>query len=147
MAINKDEWTNIEHSLKRGRPVSFTYQNHAITVYKIPVNETKLAYVVGADGKLLLGDHHDDKTKQLLSTVFLRRKQVNPNSRLVAEINRKRGGKSFLKRKENRYLLESRVEITELMYPTARTVVTHFRKIDGLQLASQPAPHVDMTEA
>ncbi|MGL5798733.1 MAG: hypothetical protein ACRCYN_01455 [Plesiomonas sp.] len=146
MAINKQEWAEIERTIKCGFSVNFTYQQHAITVFKIQLNETKMVYVVGADGRLLCGGDTDDKAKQLLTTLFLRRKQINPHARLVAEINRKRGGKSFLKRKENRYLLESRVEVTELTFPTARTVVTHFRKIAGLELAS-PLPLPDTTEA
>lgn len=136
MAIAKPQWTGIENTLKSGAPVRFLYQGHEIEVMKITVRETKMAYIVAEGGHALVGFlKKDEKAYNPLSEVFLRKKLINPHARIARSIAKERGGKAYLKRKENRYMTEKTLEVTDTFFPTARTVVTHFRKIQGLELA------------
>lgn len=135
MTISKQQWAGIEASIKSGVRVSFNYQGSVIEVCKIQTDETHLAYIVTVDGDVLLGFRKpDDKGYQPLSAIFLRTKMVNPAARVARNIAKERGGKAFLRRKENRHLTEKTREVTETFFPTARTVVNHFRKIEGLTL-------------
>lgn len=137
MTINKQQWAGIENALKSGAPVRFQYQGHEIDVMKIRIAETKMAYVVAENECVLLGFVKEDhKDYNPLSKVFLRKKLINPYARMARQIAKERGGKAYLKRKENRYLTEKTKEVTDTFFPTARTVVTHFRKIEGLELAA-----------
>lgn len=134
--MNKEQWAGIENTLKSGAPVRFLYQGHEIEVMKITVRETKMAYIVVEKGRALLGYlKKEDKAYNPLSEVFLRRKLINPHARIARSIAKERGGKAYLKRKENRYMTEKTMEVKETFFATARTVVTHFRKIKGLELA------------
>ncbi|MGX5053141.1 hypothetical protein ACWKX9_05700 [Enterobacter asburiae] len=134
--INKEQWAGIENTLKSGVPVRFVYQGHEIEVMKISTCETKMAYVVTEGGHALVGFlKKDDKAYNPLSEVFLRKKLINPHARIARSIAKERGGKAYLKRKENRYMTEKTLEVSETFFPTARTVVTHFRKIKELELA------------
>ncbi|MGK0600100.1 hypothetical protein [Yokenella regensburgei] len=135
--INKEQWTGIENTLKSGAPVRFLYQGHEIDVMKISTCETKMAYVLAQDGHALTGFlKKDDEQYNPLSEIFLRKRLINPYARLARSIAKERGGKSYLRRKENRYLTEKSIEIIDTFFPTARTVVTHFKKIKGLELAA-----------
>ncbi|MGQ3662050.1 hypothetical protein [Citrobacter braakii] len=135
--ITKPQWTGIEDRLKTGRAVNFKYQGADITVRKMQVSETKLAYIILVNDKALVGfleeGHHD---YQPLSAVFLRKRIINPYTSTVRKIAAKRGGKALLKRKENRWMTERSMEVTDTFFPTARTVVSHFRKIEGLELVT-----------
>lgn len=135
--ITKHQWVGIEDHLKTGRAVNFKYQGADITVRKMQVSETKLAYIIQVNDKALLGflkeGHHD---YQPLSAVFLRKRIINPYASTVRKIAAKRGGKAYLKRKENSWMTERSVEVTDTFFPTARTVVSHFRKIEGLELVT-----------
>lgn len=138
MVINKQQWSGIENALKAGAPVRFMYQGHEIDVMKISTCETRMAYVLAQDGHALTGfTKKEDKGYNPLSEIFLRKRLINPYARVAREIAKERGGKSYLKRKENRYLTEKTIEITDTFFPTARTVVTHFSKIEGLELAAE----------
>jgi len=144
MAITKPQWTGIENTLKSGAPVRFLYQGHEIEVMKITVSETKMAYVVAEGGHALVGfQKKDDKAYNPLSEVFLRKKLINPHARIARSIAKERGGKAYLKRKENRYMTEKTLEVTDTFFPTARTVVTHFRKIKGLELSANSIPFLN----
>lgn len=137
MAINKQQWAGIESALKSGAPVRFMYQGHKIDVMKISTCETKMAYVLTQDGHALIGFlKKEDKGYNPLSEIFLRKRLINPYVRVARSIAQERGGKAYLKRKENRYLTEKSIEIIDTFFPTAKTVVAHFRKIKGLELAA-----------
>lgn len=140
--ITKPQWARIEDLIKTGRTVDFKYQGAVIAVRKTQVSETKLAYIVLVNDKVLVGfhkeDHHD---YQPLSAVFLRKRTTNPYASTVSRISKERGGKALLKRKENRWMTEERLEVVDTFFPTARTVVTHFRKIEGLELVSPVLVH------
>lgn len=137
MAINKLQWVGIENALKSGTPVRFLYQGHEIYVMKIRTSETKMAYIVSEGDHALLGFlKEDDKAYNPLSEVFLRKKLINPHARIARSIAKERSGKAYLKRKENRYLTEKSTEVIETLFPTAKTVVAHFRKIKELELAA-----------
>ncbi|EHM48881.1 hypothetical protein [Hafnia alvei] len=136
MAITKNQWDNIENTLKTGIPVRFLYQGHEINVIKIHTSETKMAYIVAEGGHALVGFlKKNDKAYNPLSEVFLRKKLINPHALVARSIAKERGGKAYLKRKENRYLTEKSKEVIDTFFPTARTVIMHFRKIKGLELA------------
>lgn len=137
MAINKMQWVGIENALKFGAQVRFLYQGHEIDVLKIKTSETKMAYIVSEGDHALLGFlKKEDNSYNPLTEVFLRKRLINPHARLARSISKERGGKAYLKRKENRYMTEKTLEVTETFFSTARAVVTHFRKINGLELSS-----------
>lgn len=136
MAITKQQWAGIENTLKSGAPVRFLYQGHEIEVMKITIRETKMAYIVAENGHVMVGFlEKEGKGYNPLAEVFLRKKLINPHARIARSIAKERGGKAYLKRKENRYMTEKTLEVTDTFFSTARTVVTHFRKIKGLELA------------
>jgi len=137
MKINKQQWAGIESALKSGAPVSFLYLGHEIKVMKITVSETRMAYVLTQNGHALTGFlNKEHKDYNPLSEVFLRKRLINPYARVARSIAKERGGKSYLKRKENRYLTERSIEVIDTFFPTAKTVVAHFRKIKELELAT-----------
>jgi len=136
MAITKNQWDNIENTLKTGIPVRFLYQGHEINVIKIHTRETRMAYVLTLDGRALVGFlNKEHKDYNPLSEIFLRKRSINPYARVARSIAKERGGKAYLKRKENRYLTEKSIDVIDTFFPTARTVIMHFRKIKGLELA------------
>lgn len=137
MPLNKQQWDSVENTLKSGEPVRFLYQGHEIEVMKITVRETRMAYVLTQNGHALTGFlKKDSEQYNPLSEIFLRKRLINPYARIARSIAKKRGGKSYLKRKENRYLTEKSIEVIDTFFPTAKTVVTHFRKIKELELAA-----------
>lgn len=136
MAIDKHQWAGIESALKSGAPVRFLYQGHEIEVMKITVRETRMAYVLTQNGHALTGFlNKEHKDYNPLSEIFLRKRLINPYARVASSIAKERGGKSYLKRKENRYLTEKSIEVIDTFFPTAKTVVAHFRKIKELELS------------
>ncbi|WP_158780733.1 hypothetical protein [Pantoea sp. BAV 3049] len=142
MTIEKQRWAGIESAIKSGVRVAFDYQGSRVEVAKVQTDETHLAYLLTVDGDPLLGFRKpDDPGYQPLAAVLLRTKMVNPAARVARSIAKERGGKAFLRRKENRHLTEKTREITETFFPTAKTVVSHFRKIEGLTLVS-PLTHI-----
>ncbi|MGT3827033.1 hypothetical protein ACUUMB_15035 [Enterobacter kobei] len=135
MKISKQQWSGIEETLKSGLLVKFTYQGQKVGVRKMAISETKLAYVVFAGDVPLMGCFKEGESRyHPLSTVFLRKRTINPHASTVRRLSAQRGGKTFLKRKDYRYLTEERIEVTDSFFPTARTVVSHFRKIEGLEV-------------
>lgn len=135
--ILKPQWDGIERTLRAGMVVRFKYNGDLIEVRKVAVSETKLAYVVSVDGCPLLGFREEDEPGyNPLASVFLRKRIFNPYAATIRRVSAKRGGKALLKRKENCWMLESKVEVTDTFFPTAKTIVSHFRKIKGLEIAS-----------
>lgn len=135
----RQQWHGVERTLKSGMRVQFKYDGHPVEVRKVAIGETKLAYVVIVNGCPLLGfPKEGEKNYSPLANILLRKRIINPHAAAVRRISAKRGGKSFLKQKENRWLTESKVEVTETFFPTAKMVVAHFRKIKGLEIVSPP---------
>ncbi|MFV0262019.1 MAG: hypothetical protein ACK5JN_06210 [Kluyvera sp.] len=134
-AITKPQWKGIEETLKSGIRVKFKYQGKEVEVAKYPTSETRMQYVVIVDNSPLLGFAKNDSVHyNPLQDVFLRKRTVNPYASAVRRISKERGGKALPKRKENRWMTEERLDVVDTFFPTARTVVTHFRKIEGLEL-------------
>lgn len=137
MSLSKQQWAGIESTIKSGTRVQFDYRGNTVEVAKIQTDETHLAYIVVVNGDALLGFYKEDHAKyQPLSAVFLRKRMVNSTARFARGIAKERGGKAWLKRQENRHYLERDHEVTDTFFPTAKTVVSHFRKIEGLALKS-----------
>jgi len=108
-----------------------------VEVAKIQTDETHLAYIVVLNDEVLLGFLREGHEKyQPLSAIFLRKRLINTTAKIAREIAKERGGKAWLKRKENRHYSEKDSEVTDTFFPTAKTVVNHFRKIEGLTLRS-----------
>lgn len=135
--ITKQQWAGIEASIKSGMAVTFDYQGQQVSVHKVQTDETHLAYIVTVDSRPLVGWLKEDHAQyEPLAAIFLRKRLVNATARVARSIAKERGGKAWLKRKENRHYLEKDVEMTDTFFPTAKTVVNHFRKIQGLALKS-----------
>ncbi|MCX8957199.1 hypothetical protein EHW65_07925 [Erwinia psidii] len=136
MKITRQQWDAVELSIKSGAGASFDYQGQTIEVHQIQTDETRMAYIVTLDGNILWGFLKEgDPRFQPLTRIFLRKKMVNPYAKVARSIAKERGGKAFLRRKENRHYVEKTHEVTETYFPTARTVVNHFRRIEGLTLS------------
>lgn len=137
MCVSKQQWCGIETAIKKGAIVRFGYQGSTVSVHKIQTDETHLAYFIAVNEKPLIGClTSDHKDYQPLAAVFLRKRQVNTTARIARSIAKERGGKRWLSRKENHHYLEKDLEVTDIFFPTARTVISHFRKIEGLTLQS-----------
>ncbi|MCX8962161.1 hypothetical protein EHW64_13720 [Erwinia psidii] len=135
MKITKQQWDVVEQSIKSGAGASFDYQGRKIEVHKIQTGETRMAYIITLDGDILWGYFREgNPSYQPLAEVFLRKKMVNPYAKVARDIAKEHGGKAYLRKKDNRYLTEKNHEVTETYFPTARTVVNHFRRIEGLTL-------------
>ncbi|ORM62003.1 hypothetical protein HA45_19420 [Pantoea rodasii] len=134
--ITKQQWSGIESTIKSGARVAFEYQGNKVEVAKIQTDETHLAYIVVNNGEPLVGFYKEGHERyQPLSAIFLRKKQVNTTAKIARSIAKERGGKAWLRRRENRHYLEKDHEVTETFFPSARTVVNQFRKIEGLTLS------------
>ncbi|MXP48704.1 hypothetical protein FD733_02225 [Pantoea sp. Eser] len=137
MTISKQRWSVIEETIKSGVTVRFDYQCNLVSVHKIHTDETHMAYIVAINEIPLFGfAKKGHKCYEPLAAVFLCKRLVNTTARVAREIAKERGGKAWLKRKENRHYSEKDVEVTDTFFPTAKTVVNHFRKIEGLTLRS-----------
>jgi hypothetical protein len=135
--ITKQQWSGIESTIKSGARVAFDYKGSNVEVAKIQTDETHLAYIIVINGEPLVGFYKEGHERyQPFSSIFLRKKLVNTTAKVARSIAKERGGKAWLKRKENRHYLEKDHEVTETFFPTAKTVVNHFRKIEGLTLLS-----------
>lgn len=132
----KEQWQGLENSLKSGRPASFKHEGFSIKIVRARISETKLAYAVFLNDEmpsfwLKKGDKGFDE-KELM---YCRKTTFKPYAKIIREVSKERGGKSYLKRKENAYLHEVR----ERYYPyftSAKSVISHFRKLDGIALVA-----------
>jgi hypothetical protein len=130
----KEQWQGLENSLKSGRPISFKHNDFKIKIVRARISETKLAYAVFLNDEIprcwLKEGDEGFKEKEL---IYCRKSMFKPYAKYIREVSKERGGKSWLKRKENAYLHETR----ERYYPyfsTAKSVISHFRKLEGITL-------------
>ncbi|MBN3900773.1 hypothetical protein H3H12_00710 [Serratia marcescens] len=136
MTINKAQWAAVEASLKAGARIHFAHQGNTIYVNRALVTETKLVYVVYINNEMpRYWLSEGDEGYEPLVTVYCRKVTYNPHQRAINKIKKMRGGKSYLKRKENAYMHETIVRY-EAFFPSARSAVCHFKKIEGLTITA-----------
>lgn len=139
--IDKQQCMGLENALKNGMAIRFLHQGNEITVNRCLIKETKLVYAVYINGKMYLpGWDPDSPNYHPMAEVYSRKIVYNPHQRFLNQIKKERRFKRYLKQKENAYLLEKK-ERFEPFFPSAKAVVSHFKKIDGLTVK-----HPDLME-
>jgi hypothetical protein len=134
MTINKAQWATVEASLKAGARIRLSHQGNTVVINRALVTETKLAYVVYINGEIpRYWLSESDEGYEPLVTVYCRKVTYNPYQKIISEIKKERGGKSYLKRKENAYMHEAKVRY-EAYFPSAKSAVCHFKKMEGMTI-------------
>lgn len=136
MAITKEQWSETQKRLARSfMPVKFSLPTgEVITVHKEFISENRTALIVWIDGKRSTGWGLPtmEAFRPLVKDVW-HRKTHKPGASSVRRISAMKGGKAFLKRKENQHLHEV-VEYWECWFPTAAALVRQYSKIEGIEL-------------
>ncbi|MBM6483472.1 hypothetical protein ACQ9AT_00565 [Klebsiella pneumoniae] len=148
MAISKEQWASVQNTLG-GLYGSVKFKlptGEEIHVIKSFVAENKTALVVWIDGQRGngWGWPHLDHFRPVVRQVW-RRRTFRPGAAMVRNISKQRGGKAFLKRKENAHLFEVR-EYWEPWFSTAASLVRQFKKIDELELVAGSLSDDDFME-
>lgn len=141
MAISKEQWHGIQNELTElYNSVKFRLSSgEVITVNKLFVTENKTALVVWINGERspVWGWPHRDEFRPIVKQVW-RRRTHQPGAKQVRKISAMKGGKTWLKRKENAHLFKV-YEYWEGRFITASSLVRQFRKIEGLELVPEAA--------
>ena len=141
-AITKAQWCAIEAELKNRAYASIEFKlpgGELISVVKQFIAENRLGLVVGIDGKYkaIWGYPRFGEFLPLVKSIWCR-KTHKPGAKAIRRISAIKGGKTFLKRKENAHLHEV-VEYWVPYFNTARALITQFKKIEGIQLITELA--------
>ncbi len=130
--IDKQQCVGLENALKNGMTICFLHQGHEITVRRCLIQETKLIYAVYINGKMYLPCREEGEPNyHPMAEAYSRKIVYNPYQRILNKMKKERGMKRYLRQKENAYLFEKK-ERFEPFFPSAKAVVSHFKKIDGL---------------
>lgn len=136
MSVTKEQWAAVKETLKGLYfDVKFRLQTgEEITVNKRFIAENKMALVVWIDGERNpgWGFQNLDTFRPVVKQVW-HRKTFRPAAKEVRRISALKGGKAYLKRKENQYLHKV-VEYWECTFSTAAALVRQFSKIDSIEL-------------
>ncbi|MGQ3663269.1 hypothetical protein [Citrobacter braakii] len=136
MAISKEQWSGIQSTLASTLGcVKFRLPSgEAVTVNKAFISENKTGLVVWIDDvrSEAWGWPPHDEFRPITKQIW-RRKTHQPGAKQVRKISAMKGGKTWLKRKENAYLFEVH-EYWVGYFTTAASLVRQFRKIEGLEL-------------
>lgn len=141
MAISKEQWIGIQGTLTTlYNSVKFRLPSgEVLTVNKCFVSENKTRLVVWIDGvhSTVWGWPHHDEFRPVVKQIW-RRRTHQPGAKQVRKISAMKGGKAWLKRKENADLFKV-YEYWDGYYATAASLVRQFRKIEGLELVPEAA--------
>lgn len=136
MPISKEQWHGIQNELTAPYGcVSFKLPSgELILVNKSFVSENKTALIVWVDGQRNDGWGWTESNvfRPLVKDIW-RRKTRKPGASIIRRMTKEKGGKAFLKRKENAFLHEV-IEYWVCYFDTAASLVRQFRKIEGLEL-------------
>lgn len=136
MPISKKQWDETQERLKLSFcPVKFRLPTgEVISVHKEFISENRTALIVWIDGQRSTGWGWPDMNTFLpVVKLVWHRKTFKPAASIVRRIAKEKGGKSYLKRKENAHLQEVK-EYWTAFFDTAAPLVCQFRKIEGLEL-------------
>ncbi|MGA5655240.1 hypothetical protein [Rahnella contaminans] len=148
MTISKAHWAGIGTKLKEWlSAVEFTLNGQSIKMYKHFIAENKTGILVFIDGVQNQGwgmpDH--ESFNPLVKQIW-RKKTYRPGASFARKMSKQKGGKAWLKRKENAYLFEVK-EYYLPYFDTAAAVVRQYKKIEGLELVDSdkylPAPEAE----
>lgn len=136
MTISKEQWKGIQNMLgDLYCQVKFKLPSgEVISVMKSFVSENKTALIVWIDDTRCeaWGWKKHDEYRPLTELVW-RRKTYKPGASIIRRASKTRDGQRWLKRKENAYVHEV-VEYRVCHFSTAESLVSQYRKIDGLEL-------------
>ncbi|EPI9148620.1 hypothetical protein ACTBUY_001957 [Salmonella enterica subsp. enterica] len=136
MAITKEQWRETQERLAISfMPVKFRLPTgEVISVHKEFISENRTALIVWIDGQRSAGWGWPDVNtfRPVVKSVW-RRKTFKPGASIVRRIAKEKGGKAYLKRKENAHLQEVKEHWTAF-FDTAASLVRQFRKIEWLEL-------------
>lgn len=147
MTISKAHWAGVESRLKDWlERVEFTLNGKQIAMYKSFIAENKTGILVFLDGTQCgAWGLPDNKEFDPLVKEIWRKQTFRPGASAVRRISKVKGGKAWLKRKENAHYFEVK-EYYLPFFLTAAAVVRQYRKIEGLELVEPekylPAPEV-----
>ncbi|HCJ0148064.1 TPA: hypothetical protein NQG57_000989 [Salmonella enterica subsp. enterica serovar Infantis] len=141
MAITKEQWRETQERLAKSfMPVEFRLPSgEVITAHKGFVAENRTALIIWIDGERseVWGWPDSNLYRPLVKEVW-RRKTRKPGASLIRHMAKKKGGKAWLKRKENAFVHEVK-EYWVCTFDTAASLVRQFRKIEGLELITGEA--------
>jgi len=131
--ITKEQWNGIQAVLRDSAAVHFTFEGRKIMVKLSRIAECELAYVVTVDGQMPTAWHEDMAGFDPLSKVLCRKVITAKHTKLINQIKKDRGGKAYLKAKDNAWLHDKYVKYMP-WFTSAKAVVSHYNKIKGLEL-------------
>lgn len=140
MTISKTQWEKIQETLSGFLfdPVEFRMPSgEVIAVHKRFISENRTAIFVWIDSQRdpIWGNPYFEEFRPIVKQVW-HRSTFKPGAKIIRKIAKEKGGEKLLKRKEYRHLHEVK-EYWNYHFPTASTLVSQFRKIDGLELVTE----------
>lgn len=138
MSISKEQWNGIQNTLCRMySEVTFRMPSgEEITVNKRFIAENKMALIVWINGERseAWGWPKHELFRPLTKQVW-RRKTYRPGASVIRKVSKIKGGKRWLKQKENAHLYDV-VEYWVCYFNSAASLVRQYRKIEGLELVT-----------
>lgn len=138
MTISKEQWNGIQNTLcAMYSEVTFRMPSgEEITVNKRFIAENKMALIVWVNGErsTAWGLPAHEQFRPLVQHIW-RRHTRRPGASAIRRISKMKGGKRWLKQKENAYLYDV-VEYWVCYFNSAASLVRQFRKIEGLELVT-----------
>ncbi|HEA0252731.1 TPA: hypothetical protein RU600_002451 [Salmonella enterica] len=136
MPISKEQWDGIQNTLSGlyGEVEFRMPSGEDITVNKRFIAENKMALIVWVNGErsTAWGLPTHEQFRPLVKHVW-RRQTRRPGASAIRKISKMKGGKRWLKQKENAHLYDV-VEYWVCYFNSATSLVRQYRKIDGLEL-------------
>ncbi|HBA1402913.1 hypothetical protein [Citrobacter koseri] len=138
MTISKEQWNGIQNTLCRMySEVTFRMPSgEEIAVNKSFIAENKMALIVWVNGErsTAWGLPTHEQFRPLVKHVW-RRQTRRPGASVIRKISKMKGGKRWLKQKENAHLYDV-VEYWVCYFNSAASLVRQYRKIEGLELVT-----------
>lgn len=146
--ITKEQWQGIANTLKSGlyRWVEFRLDGHEIRVYLARIAECELAYCVYINGEMPRAWAADSDGFLPIYRKVLRRVVTKPYAKGIAKMKKDRGGRAFLKAKENAWVHETR-ESWRPWFVSVKSLVCQFSKIKGLELVTPLSEVMEVKDA
>jgi len=131
--ITKEQWSRIQAVLRDFSAVHFTFEGRKIMVKLSRIAECELAYVVTVDGQMVTAWLEGMAGFDPLSKVLFRKVISAKHTKLINKLKKERGGRAFLRAKDNAWLNEKSVKYVP-WFTSAKAVVSHYSKVEGLEL-------------
>lgn len=137
MLISKEQWNGIANTLKSGlyRQIDFRLDGFNISVRLARIGECELGYCVCVNGEMPTVWSADAENFLPVYRKVLRRVVTKTYAKGIAKMKKERGGKAFLKAKENAWVHATQ-ESFRPWFVSVKSLVGQFRKIEGLELVT-----------